>query len=87
MKGTEYYEYLWELKRYVPEYADVVIDEQYDWTTYKYCCGEISIQTKYCTEETFGTVDNKILLEPGDDIARLKGGVLGESSRPQNLTS
>ena len=30
--------------------------------------------TKYCTDSSYGTVDNKTTLEPGDDVATVKWG-------------
>ena len=40
-----------------------------DWSTYKYCNGSYTIMTKYCTDSSYGTVDNKTTLEPEDDAA------------------
>ena len=45
----------------------------YDWDTYKYSTGSISY-TKYNTLPFFGTVDNKTVLEPSDDVAQTKWG-------------
>ena len=46
----------------------------YDWSTYKYCNGSETSMTKYCTSSSYGTVDNKTILEPGDDVAHVKWG-------------
>ena len=46
----------------------------YDWSTYKWCRGSIYTQTKYCTNSSFGTVDNKTTLELSDDAARANWG-------------
>ena len=46
----------------------------YSWSTYKYCNGSYDTQTKYCTSSSYGTVDNKTTLEPGDDVATVKWG-------------
>ncbi|MDE7377924.1 MAG: DUF1566 domain-containing protein [Paraprevotella sp.] len=46
----------------------------YDFSTYKYCKGSNDSMTKYCTESYSGTVDNKTVLEPGDDVAHVKWG-------------
>ena len=46
----------------------------YDTSTYKYCNGSYFSMTKYCTSSSFGTVDNKTTLEPGDDVAHVKWG-------------
>ncbi|MDE7378674.1 MAG: DUF1566 domain-containing protein [Paraprevotella sp.] len=46
----------------------------YDWSTYKYCNGSYDTQIKYCTKSSKGTVDNKTVLEPEDDVAHVKWG-------------
>ena len=46
----------------------------YDWSTYKYCNGSSSTLTKYNTDSSQGTVDNKITLELSDDAARANWG-------------
>ena len=47
----------------------------YEWSTYKWCSnGSWDALTKYCTESDFGTVDNKTVLDPQDDVARVKWG-------------
>ncbi|MGN0187473.1 MAG: hypothetical protein ACI392_06995, partial [Paludibacteraceae bacterium] len=46
----------------------------YDWSTYKWCNGSDNTQTKYCTSSSYGTVDNKTVLEPEDDAARANWG-------------
>ncbi len=47
---------------------------KYDWSTYKWCKGSKESQTKYCTSSSYGTVDNKTVLEAADDAARAKWG-------------
>lgn len=42
--------------------------ENYYWDTYKWCNGSETTMTKYCT------VDNKIVLDPEDDVAYVKWG-------------
>ncbi len=42
---------------------------EYNWSTYKYCNGSYNSLTKYCTDSSSGTVDNKTTLEPSDDAA------------------
>ncbi len=71
----------WNVGATAPEeyggyYAWGEIEEKnyYDWTTYKWCNGSASKMTKYCTESGYGIVDNKILLEPGDDVAHMMWG-------------
>ena len=46
----------------------------YDWSTYKWCNGSSDSQTKYCTSSSYGTVDNKTVLDPEDDVAHVKWG-------------
>ena len=48
--------------------------EYYDWGTYKYCNGTYDSMTKYCTNSSYGTVDNKTTLELSDDAARVNWG-------------
>ena len=46
----------------------------YDWSTYKYSNGTYDSMTKYCTQSSYGTVDNKTTLELTDDAARVNWG-------------
>ena len=46
----------------------------YDWNTYKWCKGSENTLTKYCADSDYGTVDNKTILEPSDDVAHVKWG-------------
>ena len=46
----------------------------YSWDTYKYCNGSDDTMTKYCTKSYSGSVDNKTVLEPADDVATVKWG-------------
>ena len=46
----------------------------YNWSTYKWCSGSTETQTKYCTDSSYGTVDNKTTLELEDDAARANWG-------------
>ena len=57
-------------------YAWGEIEEKsnYDWSTYKWCNGSYNTQTKYCTSSSYGTVDNKTVLDPQDDVAHVKWG-------------
>ncbi|MGN0187212.1 MAG: hypothetical protein ACI392_05635 [Paludibacteraceae bacterium] len=48
--------------------------ETYAWSTYKWCNGSYDTQTKYCTKSSYGTVDNKTVLELADDAARANWG-------------
>lgn len=46
----------------------------YNWESYKWCNGSSSTLTKYCTDSSYGTVDNKTTLELADDAARVNWG-------------
>ena len=46
----------------------------YEWSTYKWCNGDLNTLTKYNTNPFYGTVDNKIVLEPADDAAHVNWG-------------
>jgi len=46
----------------------------FDWSTYKWCKGSYTTMTKYCTNSSYGTVDNKKELELSDDAARANWG-------------
>jgi len=48
--------------------------EGYDWPSYKWCKGSSTTQTKYCTKSSYGTVDNKTVLDPEDDAASVNWG-------------
>ena len=41
----------------------------YDWSTYAHCGGSSTTLTKYCTDSSYGTVDNLTELELSDDAA------------------
>ena len=46
----------------------------YYWDTYKWCNGSSLKMTKYCTSSSYGTVDNKTVLDLEDDVAHVKWG-------------
>ena len=46
----------------------------YNWSTYTLCKGSSESLTKYNTSSSFGTVDNKTVLESEDDVANVKWG-------------
>ena len=48
--------------------------DTYDWSTYKWCNGSENTMTKYCTDSSYGTVDNKTILDSEDDVAYVKWG-------------
>ena len=49
-------------------------DSDCSWESYKYCNGSYDTLTKYNTDSSYGTVDNKTTLEPEDDAARANMG-------------
>ena len=46
----------------------------YNWRTYKWCQGSSASMTKYCTDSSYGTVDNKTVLDLEDDAAYVNMG-------------
>lgn len=48
--------------------------DAYSWATYTHCNGDYQSMIKYCTSETYGTVDNLTELEPEDDAATVLMG-------------
>ena len=48
--------------------------DNYSLSTYKYCNGSSTRMTKYCTSSSYGTVDNKTVLELEDDAAYVNWG-------------
>lgn len=57
-------------------WGEIKTKSKYDWTTYKWCEGTFKTLTKYCFHNVrhFGIVDNKIVLDPEDDVAYIKLG-------------
>ena len=49
-------------------------NNDYSWSTYKWCNDSYDRQTKYCTSSSYGTVDNKTTLDPENDVAHVKWG-------------
>ncbi len=48
--------------------------ENYSWSTYKWCNGSYNTLIKYNTSNSYGTVDNKTVLDLEDDVAHVKLG-------------
>jgi hypothetical protein len=46
----------------------------YGWSTYKWCNGSSTTFTKYCTDSSYGIIDNKTVLDHEDDVAHVKWG-------------
>ena len=55
-------------------WGEIEEKEDYSWATYKWCNGSSSTMTKYCTSSSYGTVDNKTVLDLEDDVAHVKWG-------------
>ena len=55
-------------------WGEIEEKDDYSWSTYRWCNGSYDSMTKYCTSASFGTVDNKTVLEPEDDVAHVKWG-------------
>ena len=55
-------------------WGETEVKENYTWETYKWCNGSYDTMTKYCTNSNSGTVDNKTVLDPEDDVAHVKWG-------------
>ena len=47
---------------------------EYDWSSYKWFNGSGNTLTKYNTNSSYGTVDNKTVLDPVDDAAHVNWG-------------
>ena len=55
-------------------WGETTTKSAYDWSTYKWCNGSENTMTKYCTNSSYGIVDNKTTLELSDDAARANWG-------------
>ena len=55
-------------------WGETTTKSTYNWSTYKWCNGSSSTMTKYNTNSSYGTVDNKTQLELSDDAARANWG-------------
>ena len=55
-------------------WGEIEPQNNYEWSTYKYCKGDRKSMTKYCIISDYGTVDNKTELEPSDDAATMNWG-------------
>ena len=64
---TEYGDYF--------QWGETTPDTDYTWATYKYCNGSYNTLKKYNDKSSYGTVDNKTVLDPEDDAAtQIMGG-------------
>jgi len=49
--------------------SDTNDGHSFNWASYKWCNGSYDTMTKYCTNSSYGTVDNKTVLDLEDDAA------------------
>ena len=55
-------------------WGEIEEKDDYSWENYKWCNDSYLTLTKYCTDDRYGTVDNKTVLDPEDDVAHVKWG-------------
>lgn len=55
-------------------WGETAAKSTYDWSNYKWCNGNYYNLTKYNTKSSYGIVDNKMVLDPEDDAARVNWG-------------
>ena len=55
-------------------WGEVEPKDEYRWETYKWCDCQANTLTKYNTDSSYGTVDNKTVLEAADDAATVNWG-------------
>lgn len=55
-------------------WGETTTKSTYGWSTYKWCKGSSSTMTKYCKSSSYGTVDNKTVLDKEDDAASVNWG-------------
>ncbi len=55
-------------------WGEIEPKKNYSWSTYKYCKGTDKTLTKYCTNSSYGIVDNMRNLESADDVAHARWG-------------
>ena len=55
-------------------WGETTTKSTYNWSTYKYCNGSSSTLTKYNNSSSYGTVDNKTVLDAEDDAAAVNWG-------------
>ena len=55
-------------------WGEVEPKECYNWSTYKWCNGSYNTLTKYNDVSSYGTVDNKTILDLSDDAAYMNWG-------------
>ncbi|MEE0870845.1 MAG: fimbrillin family protein, partial [Bacteroidaceae bacterium] len=55
-------------------WGETTTKSTYNWSTYNWCRGSEDTMTKYCTDSSYGTVDNKTVLDLEDDAAYVNMG-------------
>ena len=55
-------------------WGETTTKSTYNWSTYKWCNDSYNTMTKYCTSSSYGTVDNKTILDLSDDAAYVNWG-------------
>ena len=55
-------------------WGETTTKSNYAWSTYKFGTSSSGPFSKYNTQSYYGTVDNKTVLDPGDDVAHVKLG-------------
>jgi len=55
-------------------WGETTAKSDYSWITYKWCNGSSESLTKYNTSSSYGTVDNKTVLDSADDAAHANWG-------------
>lgn len=71
-------------------WGEVAPKSNYNWSTYEHCNGYETTLTKYNTDSSYGTVDNRTELELVDDAAYVNWGVewqMPNSSQEEELRS
>lgn len=67
-------------------WGETELKNDYGWNNYKYSNGTSTTLTKYCTNSSYGTVDNKTELEPEDDAASANWGSSWKMPSTDQLT-
>lgn len=55
-------------------WGETEVKDDYSFASYKWCKGNYATMTKYCTSSNYGTVDDKTVLDPEDDVAHVQWG-------------
>lgn len=55
-------------------WGETLVKDSYNWSTYKWCNKSSDNLTKYCTKSSYGSIDNKTVLDLDDDAAYVNWG-------------